>query len=164
MFIFNINLYSSTMEIIKKIIKRFKKWNAYWANIEKIRMECMIKSGKGFFMLCLLLASCRTNDVPKKECCKAEVKVMGVEIIEKSSHEKLYEKYEYLNDDPNILHWEIIDDSLHTYTKQDSIRDERERWRYIDSLYKADEAEELFYNYPGDTTYIQLMSKEYDRY
>ena len=34
MFVFNINLYSSTMEIIKKIIKRFKKWNAYWANIE----------------------------------------------------------------------------------------------------------------------------------
>ena len=39
-----------------------------------------------------------------------------------------------------ILHWEIINDTLHIYTKKDSIRDERERWRYIDSLYKADEA------------------------
>ena len=140
MFIFNINLYSSTMEIIKKIIKRFKKWNAYWANIEKIRMECMIKSGKGFFILCLLLASCRTNDVPKKECCKGEVKVMGLE------KEDLYEKYKHLDDNPSILHWEIIDDSVHIYTKEDSIRDERERWRYIDSLYRADDEEGLFYN------------------
>ena len=140
MFIFNINLYSSIMEIIKKIKKRFSKWNAYWANIEKIRMECMIKSGKGFFILCLLLASCRTNDVPKKECCKGEAKVMGLE------KEDLYEKYKHLDDNPSILHWEIIDDSVHIYTKQDSIRDERERWRYIDSLYRADDEEGLFYN------------------
>tara|TARA_R100001443_G_scaffold54556_1_gene65982 strand:+ start:260 stop:568 length:309 start_codon:yes stop_codon:yes gene_type:complete len=38
-----------------------------------------------------------------------------------------------------ILHWEIINDTLHVYTKEDSIRDEIERWRYIDSIYKADE-------------------------
>jgi len=37
------------MEIIRKIIKRFKKWNAYWAEIERIRMECMEKSGRGFW-------------------------------------------------------------------------------------------------------------------
>ena len=33
--------------MIKKIIKRLKKWNAYWVEIERIRMECMIKSGRG---------------------------------------------------------------------------------------------------------------------
>ena len=164
MFSSNINLYSSTMEIIKKIKMKLKKWNDWWTFIEEERLKAMEYCGRGFFIFCLLLASCKSNDVPKKECCKAEVKVMGLETVEKSSHEKLYEKYEYLNDDPSILHWEIIDDSLHIYTKQDSIRDERERWRYIDSIYKADEAEELFYNDPGDTTYIQLMSKEYDRY
>jgi hypothetical protein len=38
-----------------------------------------------------------------------------------------------------ILHWEMINDTLHVYTKEDSIRDELERWRYIDSIYKADE-------------------------
>ena len=38
-----------------------------------------------------------------------------------------------------ILHWEMINDTLHIYTKKDSIRDERERYRYIDSLYRADE-------------------------
>ena len=36
--------------------------------------------------------------------------------------------------DPDVLHWEIIDDSLHIYTKQDSIRDELARWKYIRSL------------------------------
>ena len=45
-----------------------------------------------------------------------------------------------------------MEDGVHIYTKEDSLRDERERWKYIDSLYKA---EELLYNYPGDTTYIQ---------
>lgn len=43
------------------------------------------------------------------------------------------------DNDPNVLHWEIIDDSMHIYTIQDSINDERERWRYKDSIYYADE-------------------------
>ena len=43
-----------------------------------------------------------------------------------------------LDKDPNVLYWEIIDDSLHIYTKQDSIRDKLERWRYKDSIYRAD--------------------------
>ena len=33
-----------------------------------------------------------------------------------------------------ILHWEIINDTLHIYTKDDEKRDERERWEYIQSL------------------------------
>lgn len=36
--------------------------------------------------------------------------------------------------DPNVLHWEIIRDSMHVYTKEDSIIDQRERWEYIRSL------------------------------
>ena len=50
-----------------------------------------------------------------------------------------------LDDDPNIVYWEVIDGELHIYTKADSIRDERERWRYKDSLYKA-ETKGLFDN------------------
>ena len=33
-----------------------------------------------------------------------------------------------------ILHWEIINNTLHVYTKKDSIRDERERRNYIKNL------------------------------
>jgi len=33
-----------------------------------------------------------------------------------------------------ILHWEMINDTLHIYTKKDSIADEYERWKYIKSL------------------------------
>ena len=49
MFIIIISLYSSIMEMIKKIKEKLKKWNACWVKIEKIRMECMIKSGRGFW-------------------------------------------------------------------------------------------------------------------
>ena len=33
-----------------------------------------------------------------------------------------------------IMHWEIIDDTLRIYTQQDSMRDEIERIKYIRSL------------------------------
>jgi|TARA_R100000479_G_scaffold128436_1_gene67078 hypothetical protein len=33
-----------------------------------------------------------------------------------------------------VLHWEIINDTLHIYTAKDSIRDEIKRWEYIRSL------------------------------
>ena len=55
------------------------------------------------------------------------------------------EKTYSLDNNPNIVHWEIIDGELSIYTKADSIRDERERWRYKDSLYKA-ETKGLFDN------------------
>jgi hypothetical protein len=137
------------MEIIKKIKNRIKKWNAYWAKIEEIRMKCMIKSGRGFWIVLILLASCGTTDkVEPKKCCEKET---------------LYNKYKYLDNDTNIVHWEIWEDSLLIYTKEDSIRDERERWRYIDSLHRAEDMEELFYNNPDDTTYIRMMEMEYGR-
>jgi hypothetical protein len=34
----------------------------------------------------------------------------------------------------DILHWEILNDTLHVYTKRDSIRDEYERYKYIKNL------------------------------
>jgi hypothetical protein len=40
--------------------------------------------------------------------------------------------------DPDVLYWEDIDGTLYLYTKQDSINDERERWRYKDSIYHSD--------------------------
>ena len=34
----------------------------------------------------------------------------------------------------DILHWEILNDTLHVYTKRDSVRDEYERYKYIKNL------------------------------
>ena len=34
----------------------------------------------------------------------------------------------------NILHWEILNDTLHICTKRDSVRDEYERYMYIKNL------------------------------
>ena len=115
MFSINFNMYSSIMEI-KKII--------FWV--------------LALYLAAILLASCRTPEkVEPKKCCDKEVKTMGLEKEDKWS------KYEYLDNDPNVVYWEIMEDGVHIYTKEDSLRDERERWRYIDSLYKA---EELLYN------------------
>lgn len=33
-----------------------------------------------------------------------------------------------------IIHWEMLNDTLRIYTRKDSIRDELERWKYIRSL------------------------------
>ena len=40
--------------------------------------------------------------------------------------------------DPDVLYWEDIDGTLYLYTKQDSIDDEKERWRVKDSIYYSD--------------------------
>lgn len=40
----------------------------------------------------------------------------------------------------DIIHWEVVDGEMSIYTKEDSIRDEQERWRYIDSIERADDA------------------------
>lgn len=115
MFSINVSMYSSIMEI-KKII--------FWV--------------LALYLAAILLASCRTSKKTEpKKCCDKEVKIMGLE------KEDEWSKYEYLDDDPNVVYWEVMEDGVHIYTKEDSIRDERERWRYIDSLYKA---EELLYN------------------
>jgi hypothetical protein len=39
-----------------------------------------------------------------------------------------------LNNDTNIIDWFIDEGELYIYTKQDSIKDEIERWNYIRSL------------------------------
>lgn len=44
-------------------------------------------------------------------------------------------KAEYNPDnDPEVLDWYIDNNDTIIYTKQDSIRDERERWEYVRSL------------------------------
>jgi len=70
-------------------------------------------------IILFLLNGCKTPDkVVPKDCC---------------------DKYEsYLDKNPWIMHWEIINDSIHIYTKSDSIIDERARWRYHDSIYNAE--------------------------
>jgi hypothetical protein len=65
-----------------------------------------------------------------------------LEKIERSFYEKgFYEgllnydvNLDVLDNVEEILHWEVIEDTLHIYTKKDSIRDERDRWEYIRSL------------------------------
>ena len=77
-----------------------------------------------------------------KEQVESNYKVLGISIIGLfiiftylliDAH--LFAKDTYHPDnDPNVLHWEIIRDSMHVYTKHDSIIDQRERWEYIRSL------------------------------
>lgn len=43
-----------------------------------------------------------------------------------------------LDDVSEIMHWEMIDDTLRIYTLQDSINDEIERWNYIRSIEDED--------------------------
>tara|TARA_Y100000004_G_scaffold38525_1_gene41333 strand:- start:3092 stop:3424 length:333 start_codon:yes stop_codon:yes gene_type:complete len=84
-----------------------------------------------------------TNKTPyKKEAIPPKYQDQ-VDELNKSLYDA--EKTYSLDNNPNIVHWEIIDGELSIYTKADSIRDERERWRYKDSLYKA-ETKELFDN------------------
>ena len=48
-------------------------------------------------------------------------------------------KSEYKPDrDPNVIDWYVDGQDTIIYTKQDSIRDERERRIFIDSLYHAE--------------------------
>ena len=54
----------------------------------------------------------------------------------------------------NIIHWEVVDGEMSIYTKEDSIRDEQERWRYIDSIERADE------NYIPKDPYSEWMNKQ----
>tara|TARA_R110001592_G_scaffold4556_1_gene25640 strand:- start:1565 stop:2296 length:732 start_codon:yes stop_codon:yes gene_type:complete len=54
--------------IFKKIISRIKRWNAYWVEIEKIRMECMVKSGRGMWIILILLSSCTKENIDPTPC------------------------------------------------------------------------------------------------
>ena len=64
----------------------------------------------------ILLASCVTKkETPEKKPCCTQADVLDAA--------------------PNILHWKTASDgTLHIYTKEDSIIDERARWDYIRSL------------------------------
>ena len=69
-----------------------------------------------------------------------------IEVIKSFDSDIPCQNLDVLDSVDDILHWEIINDTLHIYTKKDSIRDEHERWKYIDSLYKADDAYDKWMN------------------
>lgn len=59
----------------------------------------------------------------------------GVERVKKDSSKSTpCQNLDALDSVCEIMHWEIIDDTLRIYTQQDSIRDEIERIKYIRSL------------------------------
>ena len=62
--------------------------------------------------------------------------------------------------DTNIVHWEVWNDTLYIYTKEDSIRDEIKRIRYIQSLDK--ECLDLTGTTQGEYTYEEQLSIEPD--
>ncbi len=61
-----------------------------------------------------------------------------VNVIEEQHSDIPCQNLDVLDSVEEILHWEIINDTLHIYTKEDEKRDEYERWKYIQSLEKED--------------------------
>jgi len=122
-------MYTSIMEITKLKIKQFF--------IDYHIMIVLI-----IFFTIMLVFSTKEAKAPMKPPTETKYQDQ-VDELNKSLYEA--EKKYSLDEDPNIIHWEIIDGKLLTYTKQDSIRDERLRWEYVDSLYK-ESTKELFDN------------------
>lgn len=66
--------------------------------------------------------------------------ILGIMALGSANDDSYYHKdipcqnLDVLDSVGEILHWEIIDDTLRIYTRQDSIRDEIERIKYIRSL------------------------------
>ena len=58
----------------------------------------------------------------------------AIEKIEPRDKDIPCQNLDALDDLKEVMHWEIINDTLHLYTIKDSIRDEMERWKYIRSL------------------------------
>ena len=58
----------------------------------------------------------------------------------RKSLDRCLDKLDVLIESKEVIHWERIDGEMIIYTREDSIRDERERWRYIDSIERADDA------------------------
>ena len=70
------------------------------------------------------------------------------------SLDRCLDKLDVLIESKEVIHWERIDGEMIIYTREDSIRDERERWRYIDSIERADE------NYIPKDPYSEWMNKQ----
>lgn len=73
----------------------------------------------GLFLFLMFMAS--GSPIPTEEKMDSDIPCQNLDVLDSVEE---------------ILHWEIINDTLHIYTIKDQIRDDRERWRYIDSLYK----------------------------
>ena len=70
------------------------------------------------------------------------------------SLDRCLDKLDVLIESEEVIHWERVDGEMIIYTREDSIRDERERWRYIDSIERADE------NYIPKDPYSEWMNKQ----
>ena len=66
--------------------------------------------------------------------------VLGIMLVGSTNDNTFYHKdipcqnLDALDDVYEIMHWEIIDDTLRIYTRQDSINDAIERLNYIRSI------------------------------
>jgi hypothetical protein len=101
-----------------------RKWK--WVD-ENPRTAAWIGWVKGLitgFLISLILFSCTAEKRYKKH-----IKERGP-----IPQPKFNVELSVLDSVSEILHWEIINDTLHIYTQKDSIRDEYERWEYIRSL------------------------------
>ena len=68
--------------------------------------------------------------------CLNAVSSNNVNVTEEQDPDIPCQNLDVLDSVEEILHWEIINDTLHIYTKEDETRDEYERWEYIQSLEK----------------------------
>lgn len=89
-----------------------------------------------FFVVCyfaLAHVANKTEGQPLRTALEDGVNVI-LEKAEPRDKNTPCQNLDVLDDLKEVMHWEIIDDTLRIYTLQDSIRDEIERWNYIRSL------------------------------
>ena len=94
----------------------------------------------------LIITTWTVTALQKQVNIDRENQIEVIETIKSMDSDIPCQNLDVLDKVDDILHWEIINDTLHIYTKKDSIRDEHERWKYIDSLYKADDAYDKWMN------------------
>jgi len=89
-----------------------------------------------FFVVCyfaLMHLAQRTEGQPVRVIIEEKVNLVK-EKVQPRDKDIPCQNLDALDDLKEVIHWEIIDDTLHIYTVKDSIRDEMERWKYIRSL------------------------------
>ena len=69
-----------------------------------------------------------------EEVIKSDDNIPTVNNIDLSDTMVFYINTDSLDNDSNIIDWFFDEGELYIYTKQDSIKDEIERWNYIRSL------------------------------
>jgi|TARA_R100000479_G_C6351368_1_gene189365 hypothetical protein len=89
-----------------------------------------------FFVVCyfaLTHLSQRTEGQPVRVIIEEKVNLIK-EKVEPRNVNTPCQNLDALDNLKEVMHWEIINDTLHIYTIKDSIRDEMKRWEYIRSL------------------------------